>query len=112
MRQLPGTGDAECGKLDEHPTNDTAVGRLRLISELCLPFLGRPSTKPFISYVVLESQHATHTLEHLFPSDIRQPSVEILDTVGDVLQLALIGGLDLVGLANDNVESQTDAAVR
>lgn len=37
--------------------------------------------------------------------------VKVLDTRGQVLELVLVGALDLVGLANDHVERQLDAAV-
>ncbi len=39
MRQLPGAGTAENDELDNHPSNDTGVGGLGLISELGLAFL-------------------------------------------------------------------------
>lgn len=54
---------------------------------------------------------ATHSLEDLLAPDVLQARVEVLDALGDVLQLALVGALDLAGLADGEVERQLDAAV-
>jgi len=40
-----------------------------------------------------------------------QPRVEVLDPLGDVLQLALVRALDLARLADRQVQGQLDAAV-
>lgn len=40
-----------------------------------------------------------------------QARVEVLDALRDVLQLALVGALDLAGLADGHVQGQLDAAV-
>ena len=53
----------------------------------------------------------TYTLEHLLPLDIVQPRIEVLDTVANRLELILVRALNLVGLADDEVEGQADAAV-
>lgn len=50
-------------------------------------------------------------MENLFPANVVQPGIEVLDAGGDVLKLLLVVALDLVGLANDHVEAQLDAAV-
>lgn len=53
----------------------------------------------------------TDSLEHLLPADVVQPRVEVLDARGNVLELVLVAALDLVGLADDEVEPHLDAAV-
>lgn len=53
----------------------------------------------------------THALEDLLPPDIVQSGVEVLDARSDVLELRLVGALNLIGLANDQIENQLDAAV-
>jgi hypothetical protein len=53
----------------------------------------------------------TYTLENLLPLDIVKPCVEVLDSVADGLELILVGAFNLVGLADDEVEGQTDAAI-
>lgn len=53
----------------------------------------------------------TYTLEDLLSSDVVEAGVEVLDTCCDVLDLSLVAALDLVGLADDEVEGQLDAAV-
>lgn len=58
-----------------------------------------------------KKKEMTDPLENLLPADIVQPGVEVADARGDVLQLVLVVALDLVGLANDHVEAQADAAV-
>lgn len=50
-------------------------------------------------------------MENLFPANVVQPGIEVLDAGSNVLQLLLVVALDLVGLANDHVEAQLDAAV-
>lgn len=53
-----------------------------------------------------------YTLEDLFPPDVGETLVEILDADGDVLELVLIGALDLVGFADSEVKGQANPAVR
>lgn len=53
----------------------------------------------------------TYSLEDLLAPDILQTRVEVLDPLGDVLELALVGALDLAGLADGEVEGELDAAV-
>lgn len=58
-----------------------------------------------------ETMGRTYPLEDLLPLDVVQARVEVLDALGDVLQLALVGALDLAGLADGQVQGQLDAAV-
>lgn len=51
-------------------------------------------------------------MEGLLSANVLQPGVEILDPGGDVLQLALVAGLDLGGLADGQVETEPNAPVR
>lgn len=116
MRKLPCAGGSQDDDLNDHPANDTRVGRLGLVSELGLSFLssdaasvscfGLGPTAP-----VRLGEGATHSLENLFSADILQPGVQILDALGQVLHLALVGALDLRGLTNSQVQLQLDAAV-
>lgn len=62
-------------------------------------------------YICIEYEYWTHPLEDLLALDIVQARVEVLDALGDVLQLALVGALDLAGLADGEVEGELDAAV-
>jgi hypothetical protein len=89
MRKLPGASDAKHNELNNDPSNDTGVGRLGLISELSLSL----------------------TLENLLPSDISQTGVEVLNTRSNILNLALVAALNLVGLADYEVERELDATV-
>lgn len=57
-------------------------------------------------------QAMAYTLEDLFPPDVGETLVEILDADGDVLELVLIGALDLVGFADSEVKGQANPAVR
>lgn len=50
MRQLPGTGDAEHGQLDQDPAHNTRVGRLGLVAELGFAFLSFVSTLLYPSH--------------------------------------------------------------
>lgn len=56
-------------------------------------------------------KRATYSLEDLFPSNIVQPSVQILDSRCDILDLGLVAALNLVGLANNHVQGQLNATV-
>lgn len=56
-------------------------------------------------------QQQTHTLKDLLPADILKTSVQVLDAGGNVLHLALVVALDLVGLADDEVDLEPDAAL-
>lgn len=58
-----------------------------------------------------EKNKITDSLENLFPANVVQSRIEILDTGGNVLELVLVVALNLAGLANDHVEAQLDAAV-
>ena len=53
----------------------------------------------------------TYSLKNLFPPDIIQPHVEVLDARSQILQLVLVQALDRAGLANGNVQREADAAV-
>jgi len=53
----------------------------------------------------------TDSLEDLLPTDVVEPGVEVLDTAGNVLELALVAALDLVGVADGKVEAQLDATI-
>ena len=53
----------------------------------------------------------THPLEDLLPPDVLQAGVEILDARMDVLELSLIGALDLARLADGEVKRKADTAV-
>lgn len=53
----------------------------------------------------------TYPLVDLLPPDVPQTEVEVLDARGEVLELGLVGALDLVGLADDEIQRQLDAAV-
>ncbi|KAK5629141.1 hypothetical protein RRF57_004855 [Xylaria bambusicola] len=53
----------------------------------------------------------TYSLEDLLAPDVLQARVEVLDTLRNVLQLALISALDLARLADGQVQRQLDAAV-
>jgi hypothetical protein len=53
----------------------------------------------------------THSLEDLLATDVLQPGVEVLDARGNVLELVLVGGLDLGRVADGEVEGEADAAV-
>lgn len=54
----------------------------------------------------------TYTLEHLLSLDIVESRVEVLDPAGNILNLVFVGALELAGLADGEVEVETDAAVR
>jgi hypothetical protein len=53
----------------------------------------------------------THSLKNLLSPYVRETGVEVLDARSEVLKLVLVAALDLVGLANDEVQGQLDAAV-
>ena len=55
--------------------------------------------------------NGTYTLENLLPLDVIEPCVEVLDAVADGLELVLVGALDFVRLADDEVEGQADTAI-
>lgn len=54
----------------------------------------------------------TYSLEHLFPADILQARVQILDSGLNVHQLVFVRALNHTGLADSHVKGQLDAAVR
>lgn len=119
MRELPGAGDAERSKLNKHPADDTTVRLLGLISELGFAFLQHISVSAFQSRPLLPmrsivGRHArgeSYTLENLLPLNIVKPCIKVLDSIADRLELILVGALDLVGLADDEIESQTNTAI-
>lgn len=53
MRQLPGASDGKHDKLDEHPSNNTGVGGLGLVTEFgfALLFFGQQGTEKNIQHV-------------------------------------------------------------
>lgn len=89
MRKLPGACHAKDDELNDNPANDTGVGSLRLVTEFGLPL----------------------TLEDLFPPNIVESCVEVLDAASNVFDLVLVGALELAGLADGEVQVETDAAV-
>ena len=54
----------------------------------------------------------TYSLEDLFPPDVLQPRVQVLDPRLDILKLILIGALNHTTFADSHVQGQFDAAVR
>lgn len=74
MRQLPGAGAAENDELDNHPSNDTGVGGLGLISELGLAFLFAQMSVNLFPHILPKKKKkktaATYTLEDLFAANV------------------------------------------
>lgn len=88
MRELPGAGASKDDELDDDPADDARVGGLGVVPEfgLALP------------------------LEDLFPSNIPQPSIQVLDPAREGVELVVLV-LQRTRLANGQVEVQPDAAV-
>jgi hypothetical protein len=113
MRELPGAGAAEHDELDENPPDDASVCCLRLVTELGLPFLLHGSR---LATVTLEIAFSlipvqTYSLEHLLPPHVVQPRIQVLEPPSKILNLGLVGALELARLADGKVEGQADAAV-
>lgn len=58
------------------------------------------------------SHGQTHTLEDLLPTNIAQATIQILDSLHNILYLALVGALNGTRVANRHVEGELDAAIR
>ena len=63
------------------------------------------------SYRSTSPKEETHSLEHLLSANILQPRVEVPDALRDILDLALVGALNLAGLADGHVEAELDATI-
>lgn len=57
------------------------------------------------------TEEITYTLEDLFSADVGKAVVKVLDTGGDILELALVRALNLAALADGEVQRQTNATV-
>ncbi len=107
VRQLPGAGDAEDAQLNQRPPDDFGVGGLTLVSEFRLTFLKR---KLSVGVVLWYGLYPTYPLKDLFPPDVGQPPVQLLDLGHDAVDLGLVLALDLARLADGHVDGQLDPA--
>jgi hypothetical protein len=53
----------------------------------------------------------SYPLEDLFPSDILQPRVQVLDLLYQRLDLVLVRALNLACLANGHIQCELDGAM-
>ena len=107
MGQLPGASHTKHTELDECPAHYSRIRGFGLISKLCFTFLQEGLVSKGSS---LENALVSHSLESLFPSNVRQSGIQILYLLHDVRDLALVLTLNLAGLANGDVQAQLDAA--
>jgi hypothetical protein len=106
MRQLPCAGDTENDELDDGPADDAGICSFGLVAELGFAFLYRCQL-----IVISHRPEMSYPLEDLFPPDVLQPRVQVLDPLRERLDLVLVGALDLARLANSHVQRELDGAV-
>jgi hypothetical protein len=123
VRELPGAGNAQDNKLYQCPSHHPSIRRLGLVSEFSLAFL----PKSVVSTSIIARENwllaaiaplgnitrkgtRTYPLEHLLPSNIVQPRVQIHHFLHDILDLAFVSALESAGLADGQVEGQLDTA--
>lgn len=120
MRELPGACGGENGHLDQGPAHDAGVGCFGLIAEfgfalLYIDELGYEFVKNGVEQskgpttAVLTT--TTYPLIHLLPTNIMQPTIQIPNTLHNILHLVLILRLDLARLTNGNIQSHLDRAL-
>lgn len=108
MRQLPGTSDTENSQLNQGPANDTGISGLGLIAEFGLTFLQTYVSFAFTSFKPHRySMVTTHSLENLLSPNILQPSIQVLNLLYNIRNLALILTLDLTRLTNRQIQVQS-----
>lgn len=100
MRQLPGAGSAQNDQLNNHPSNNTRVCRLGLISEIGLSLLQILSVDRFSAFRE-KKKKSFYPLEDLLLSNVGQASVQTLNTCGQALHRILVAALDFVCFADD-----------
>lgn len=107
MRQLPCASNTKDNELDDGPANNAGIRGFGLVAELGFAFL-------CIDVSSINTSHRlemSYPLEDLFPPDVLQPRVQVLDPLRQRLDLVLVGALNLARLANSHVQRELDGAV-